>query len=78
MFIAEALQERDTQRMIVANLLIGFSPALFFFFLSCIPGDVDGLGTFLMLMMALFFVPLGIITTINTIAVRIHYLICRN
>lgn len=74
MFIAEALQERDTQRMIVANLLIGFSPALFFFFLSCIPGDVDGLGTFLMLMMALFFVPLGIITTINTIAVRIHYI----
>lgn len=34
MFIAEALQERDTQRMIVANLLIGFSPALFFF--SCL------------------------------------------
>lgn len=31
-----------------------------------------------MLMMALFFVPLGIITTINTIAVRIHYLICQN
>ncbi|MBP3221546.1 MAG: hypothetical protein J6M43_05860 [Neisseriaceae bacterium] len=77
MFIAEVLQKQDTWVMIGNNIFIGFAPALFFFFLALIPDD-DGLGTFLMLMMALLFVPLGIITTINTIAVRIHYVICRN
>ena len=78
MFFAEALQGRNTKQMIVANLLIGFSPSLFWFVLLIIACIVsDGLGIFLFFPAILFFLPLGIITTINTIAVRIHYLICR-
>ena len=78
MFIAEVLQKQDTWVMIGINLFIGFSPSLFWFVLliiACIASD--GLGIFLSFFALVSFLPLGIITTINAIAVRIHYLICR-
>ena len=79
MFIAEVLQKQDSWVMIGINLFIGFSLSLFWFVLlivACIGSD--GLGIFLSFSALVSFLPLGIITTINTIAVRIHYLICRN
>ncbi|MBR7001805.1 MAG: hypothetical protein IKI11_03990 [Neisseriaceae bacterium] len=79
MFFAEALQKQDTWVMIGINLFIGFSLSLFWLVLliiSCVGSD--GLGIFLSFFALVSFLPLGIITTINAIAVRIHYLICRH